>query len=440
MIGEEKIGELAKLHGTPLYIFDKEELYKRIGDIQKMLGEDITLCYAMKANPFLVDTLKPLVPKFEVCSPGEFAICRRENVDMSSIVLSGVYKKQSDIEYVMDECGGVGVYTVESMEQFNILCCCAKIREITIVVLLRLTSKNQFGLDELEIEQIIENRADYPYIDILGIQYYSGTQKKKVEVNIKELQQLDTFCKQLKNKYDFTVKELEYGPGLMVSYFGEDAYKNDYKMLQEFLTALEEVKKNYHITLEMGRYLVATCGIYVSKVVDIKVHSEQQYCIIDGGINHINYYGQTMAMKIPAYAYVKNDGTIIKAYGLLEKLRDNTEKFNINDNKSSADIEKVNTDDKNSSIDNEKLKWTICGSLCTVADVIVKNLPIGQPDKEDLLFFYNIGAYSVTEGIYLFLSRTLPKIITYDKNGIVEVLRDFYDSDIINSRKFVLNK
>lgn len=440
MIGEEKIGELAKLHGTPLYIFDKEELYKRIGDIQKMLGEDITLCYAMKANPFLVDTLKPLVPKFEVCSPGEFAICRRENVDMSSIVLSGVYKKQSDIEYVMDECGGVGVYTVESMEQFNILCCCAKIREITIAVLLRLTSKNQFGLDELEIEQIIENRVDYPYIDILGIQYYSGTQKKKVEVNIKELQQLDTFCKRLKNKYDFTVKELEYGPGLMVSYFGEDAYKNDYKMLQEFLTELEEVKKNYHITLEMGRYLVATCGIYVSKVVDIKVHSEQQYCIIDGGINHINYYGQTMAMKIPAYAYVKNDGTIIKAYGLLEKLRDNTKKFNINDNKSSADIEKVNTDDKNSSIDNEKLKWTICGSLCTVADVIVKNLPIGQPDKEDLLFFYNIGAYSVTEGIYLFLSRTLPKIITYDKNGIVEVLRDFYDSDIINSRKFVLNK
>ena len=440
MIGEEKIGELAKLHGTPLYIFDKEELYKRIGDIQKMLGEDITLCYAMKANPFLVDALKPLVAKFEVCSPGEFAICRRENVDMSCIVLSGVYKKQSDIEYVMDECGGVGVYTVESMEQFNILCCCAKIREITIAVLLRLTSKNQFGLDELEIEQIIENRADYPYIDILGIQYYSGTQKKKVEVNIKELQQLDTFCKQLKNKYDFTVKELEYGPGLMVSYFGEDAYKNDYKMLQEFLTALEEVKKNYHITLEMGRYLVATCGIYVSKVVDIKVHSEQQYCIIDGGINHINYYGQTMAMKIPAYAYVKNDGTIVKAYGLLEKLRDNTKKLNINDNKSSADIEKVNTDDKNSSIDNEKLKWTICGSLCTVADVIVKNLPIGQPDKEDLLFFYNIGAYSVTEGIYLFLSRTLPKIITYDKNGIVEVLRDFYDSDIINSRKFVLNK
>lgn len=454
MIHEEKIAELAKLYGTPLYIFDKEDLCKRIGDIQKMLGEDITLCYAMKANPFLVDTLKSLVSKFEVCSPGEFAICRRENVDMSSIVLSGVYKKQSDIEYVMDVCGGVGIYTVESMEQFNMLCNCSKIRNIKIAVLLRLTSKNQFGLDELEIEKVIENRAAYPYVDIIGIQYYSGTQKKKIEINIKELQQLDAFCEQLKRKYDFTVKELEYGPGLMVSYFGEDAYKNDYKMLQQFLPELEKIKKNYHITLEMGRYLVATCGVYVSKVVDIKVHCEQQYCIIDGGINHINYYGQTMAMKIPAYAYLKKDGTVIKAYGLLEKLSDNIEKLNIDDNKSSVDTENFNIDDRNfsidskkfnadnenPSIDSEKSKWTICGSLCTVADVIVKNLPIGQPDKGDMILFYNIGAYSVTEGIYLFLSRTLPKIIAYDKNGVVEVLRDFQDSDIINSRNFVLNK
>ncbi len=468
MIREEKIGELAKLHGTPLYIFDKEELCKRIGDIQKMLGEDITLCYAMKANPFLVDALKPLISKFEVCSPGEFAICRRENVDMSSIVLSGVYKKQSDIEYVMDECGGVGVYTVESIEQFNILCCCAKIRRIKIAALLRLTSKNQFGLDKLEIEKIIADRAEYPYVDIIGIQYYSGTQKKRVEINVKELQMLDVFCEQLKNQYGFTVKELEYGPGLMISYFGEDAYNNDYEMLQQFLTELENIKKKYHITLEMGRYLVATCGVYVSKVVDIKVHCEQQYCIIDGGINHINYYGQTMAMKIPAYAYLKKDGTIIKAYGLLKKDSVNIETLHINNNKSNNDTETLNMDNKNSSIehktsniddeslsisskisnandkkcsiDDEKSKWTICGSLCTVADVIVKNLPIGEPDKGDMLVFYNIGAYSVTEGIYLFLSRTLPKIITYDENGVVEVLRDFQDSDIINSRNFVLNK
>ncbi len=41
-----------------------------------------------------------------------------------------------------------------------------------------------------------------------------------------------------------------------------------------------------------GRFIAASCGVFVS-VVDLKTNKEQNYCIIDGGINHINYYGQT---------------------------------------------------------------------------------------------------------------------------------------------------
>ena len=36
---------------------------------------------------------KKLNVKFEVCSPGEFSICERENINMSDIVLSGVTRK-----------------------------------------------------------------------------------------------------------------------------------------------------------------------------------------------------------------------------------------------------------------------------------------------------------------------------------------------------------
>ena len=43
----------------------------------------------MKANPFFVDAFKHLNTKYEVCSPGEFAICEREKVNMKDIVLSG---------------------------------------------------------------------------------------------------------------------------------------------------------------------------------------------------------------------------------------------------------------------------------------------------------------------------------------------------------------
>ena len=77
-------------------------------------------------------------------------------------------------------------------------------------------------------------------------------------------------------------------------------------------------------------------------------------------------------------------------------------------------------------------KWTICGSLCTVADLIVKNLPIGTPECNDKIIFYNIGAYSITEGIYLFLSRKMPVITACNKDGSVEVYRDVICSDRIN--------
>ena len=54
MLSTEKIIEIADQHSTPLYILDKEALENRINEIKDILGEGVTLCYAMKANPFLV--------------------------------------------------------------------------------------------------------------------------------------------------------------------------------------------------------------------------------------------------------------------------------------------------------------------------------------------------------------------------------------------------
>ena len=112
MLSIKKITQLAKENSTPLYIFDKDELADRISSIKSIVGDGVTICYAMKANPFLLDAAKKLNVKFEVCSPGEFSICERENINMSDIVLSGVNKEKHDIEHVMDDCGGVGIFWI----------------------------------------------------------------------------------------------------------------------------------------------------------------------------------------------------------------------------------------------------------------------------------------------------------------------------------------
>ena len=58
----------------------------------------------------------------------------------------------------------------------------------------------------------------------------------------------------------------------------------------------------------------------MTKIVDQKKNDAVNVCIVDGGINHVNYYGQNMAMKTPILSVtlaVANDvrGSIEAALG-----------------------------------------------------------------------------------------------------------------------------
>ncbi len=384
---------------TPAYVFDLDLLGVHIKELKEILGQRAELCYAMKANPFLVAPMKQWVRKFEVCSPGEFRICEREAIPMEQIVLSGVNKEKKEIERIFDIYNGKGTYTVESMQQLLILQECAFQRDLVIEVLLRITSGNQFGLDEDTVKQVVCERNQYSAIHIKGIQYYSGTQKKKLSKIEKELMYLDNFCDLLKDLYNYEVEEIEYGPGFYISYFEKEERIDQKQLLLDFENALDAMRFSGKITLEMGRYITATCGYYLTKIIDQKMNNGQRYCIIDGGINHINYYGQTMAMKVPNHLHIS-------------EVRG--EHVRVDDTKD-ADL------------------WNVCGSLCTIGDVIVKNLPLHNVKVNDYLVFENLGAYSITEGIYLFLSRDLPKVFFYQQGKELQLVRGAIGTDNLNS-------
>lgn len=70
----------------------------------------------------------------------------------------------------------------------------------------------------------------------------------------------------------------------------------------------------------------------------------------------------------------------------------------------------------------EKGIWTLCGALCTTSDILVKSCELKNVNIGDFLVFDKVGAYSVTEGISLFLSRDLPQVYLYSKkDGLVKV-------------------
>ena len=225
---------------TPSYVFDLDKMKGFVKKVQSCLGESVQLCYAMKANPFLTGPMMEVVSSFEVCSPGEFRICERVGVPMERIVLSGVYKNPEDVEYVLSAYGGRGMYTVESLQHLQILNDTAVKLGMKIAVLIRVTSGNQF-IGELK------------------------------EVN------------------GFETRVLEYGPGFFVPYFKKDKSEDVENVLGEFKELLECLKFKGKVVLEMGRFLAATCGYYVTSIVDMKVNKDQPYVIMDGGINHLNY-------------------------------------------------------------------------------------------------------------------------------------------------------
>lgn len=371
--------KLIKNVKTPFYVFNIDKLHERINYLKENLPKNVRLCYAMKANSFILDKIDGLINKFEICSYGEFKIAEASQIDYSKMVISGVYKDEESMEEIITKYKHKEVITIESLNQIKLVDNITKKHKINVDVILRLTSNNQFGMTEAEIERILENRLVYKYLNIMGIQFFSGTQKniKRIE---KEIVYIDNYVAHLRDDLGYVVEDLELGLGFMVNYFETDKEFLENEYLNRVKELLENMEYKGTITLELGRSIVASCGDYYTSVVDIKKNHEGNFAILDGGMNHLVYYGQMMAMKHPMLTVFPN--------------------------------KKDNPDD-----------WNLCGALCTVNDLIVKKISVNNLEVGDIFIFHNTGAYAMTEGISLFLSRDLPKVVLVEKNKY-KIVRD----------------
>ena len=98
-----------------------------------------------------------------------------------------------------------------------------------------MSSGNQFGCDEETIREIIAKREEYPNVSIMGLQYYSGTQKKKLTKMKEELHFLEELIVSLQADFGFITKELEYGPGFYVAYYEREQKINEEAVMVSFL-------------------------------------------------------------------------------------------------------------------------------------------------------------------------------------------------------------
>lgn len=384
----DRVNGAEKEISSPAYIFDEAVLREKFSQMRTLLPVCKALCFAMKANPFLVGFLEPIVDRFEVCSPGEYEICYARGVAPEKIIVSGVNKTPESMERILTLSQGKGIFTVESPLHFKILEQEAAKQNLHINVFVRLSSGNQFGMDQESLKAIVGEICKSEYLHFAGIHYFSGTQKKMKKIQ-KELAMLEEFGLQLKEEFGISSMELEYGPGLAVAYFEGDKTPSSEEQLRDLNQLLSSLTAFDSIGIEMGRFIASSCGCYLTKVIDIKNTEGSNYVILDGGIHQLHYFGQMMGMKIPAIRQIP------------EREEEDT--------------------------------YILCGSLCTVNDVMVRDVPLKKLEIGDYLVFGTCGAYSMTEGSAMFLSRELPAVYEHTEDGLYRCLRPVSETYLFNT-------
>ena len=387
----ETLKEIAGKIATPAYVFDESEFAERAKGAKEQLGPEIGICYSMKANPFL--TCKNFDPcalfeKLEVCSPGELHICMHHGIPADRILFSGLNKNAREIEEAYD--AGVRLFTAESRNQLKALDETGRKKNDPLQVLIRIAADSQFGMDEADVLEAIRNRETTPFLRIRGVHYFTGTQKRNSSVIQKELAYLKDFCRRAEAETGFRIENVEYGPGLNVEYFEEES--NSATDLEDIVPALRELASVTKVTVEMGRWFAAACGFYFTGVMDCKQNGGTNYAVTDGGMHQLHYDGQIRSMKVPMHVHL--------SFG--------------------------------EPAGEEEEKWTVCGSICSAADILCRDVAFQNLQENDILVFLNCGAYSFMEASSTFLSREMPQIWARRENGELELLRDFFPTEQLN--------
>jgi diaminopimelate decarboxylase len=121
--------------------------------------------------------------------------------------------------------------------------------------------------------------------------------------------------------------------------------------------------------IELGRYIVGECGIYVTEVIDRKVSRGQTYLVVDGGLHHqlaaSGNFGQVIRRNYPIAVGTRMD-------------------------------------------EEAEATFNVVGCLCTPLDLLGDQVSLPDAHLGDLIVIFQAGAYGLTASPTAFLGHPLP--------------------------------
>ncbi|OBT08031.1 diaminopimelate decarboxylase [Shewanella sp. UCD-FRSSP16_17] len=293
------VAELAKIHGTPLYIYSRATLERHWNAFNNAVANHPHLiCYAVKANSNLavLNVLARLGSGFDIVSGGELARVIAAGGDPKKVVFSGVGKTIAEMEQALNI--GIYCFNVESSAELELLNDVAgklgKVAPISLRVnpdvdagthpyISTGLKENKFGIAMDEAEQVFARAQALPHLAIKGVDCHIGSQLTEMQPFLDAMDRMLALIDRLAVN-GIEIKHFDVGGGLGVPYDDETPPHPDV-----YAAALLERLGDRPLKLifEPGRAIAANAGIFVTEVLSLKENSDKRFAIVDGAMNDL---------------------------------------------------------------------------------------------------------------------------------------------------------
>ncbi|MFJ7151883.1 type III PLP-dependent enzyme [Streptomyces sp. NPDC100445] len=406
------VTRLAEEFGTPLYVYDGEEISGRFRDLRTRLHPALEVFYSLKANPNIsvCALLHRCGARAEVSSLTELVTARRAGVAPHDIVFLGPGKSTTELGACLD--ADIHAIVCENLDELALIDAAARERGVTARVVLRVNpafsvkgsgltmggKPRQFGMDE---EQLLAAgpalATRHGAVRLMGVQVYLGTRILGEDTVVDNTRRILDLAERLSERIGFPLETVDVGGGLGIAYFDNEKDLD----LAELTARLNPVVDAFHqrhpgtrMIMELGRFLVAASGTYVTRVRYTKTSMGENFAVTDGGTNH-----HMAAVGIGSY--VKRNFPM----AALERLDEQPTE-----------------------------PWNITGPLCTPNDVIGKKVPMPPLRAGDLVGVQRSGAYGPTASPVHFLSHGYPaEVLVLD--GTAHLIRERDDTETMLARQ-----
>ena len=296
------LDELAREHGTPLFVYSKQSMLDALAAYQRgFAGRDALICYAMKANSSL-GVLRVFADAgcgFDIVSGGELERVLAIGAQPSKIIFSGVGKTRAEMKQAL--AAGIGCFNVESDAELDVLNTVALAQGHRARISIRINPNvdpkthpyistglkgNKFGIAHDRAVATYRHAASLQGLDVVGIDCHIGSQITEASPYLDALERVLDLVEAIEAA-GIPLEHIDLGGGLGIDYNGDTPPAADALWLQLLARIDARGFGTRKLIIEPGRSLVGNAGVCITEVLYLKPGEDKNFCIVDAAMNDL---------------------------------------------------------------------------------------------------------------------------------------------------------